>query len=77
MDDRDRFEEYLTAHLPAEAPGWQWTSFEEYDWKRFNELRIRELLQNRARHGNQAQECHCIECPNFVKHVGYQSINIA
>ena len=49
---------------------WTSSTFDELDWSRLKELPIRESLDRRRAAGDAAQACHCIECPDFVKHFG-------
>lgn len=48
-----------------------WTSkvYNEQDWTKVNELSIRELLAERSKMADIAQNAKCLECPDFLKHV--------
>jgi antiviral helicase SKI2 len=48
-----------------------WTSaaWDELDWAKVKDLRIRELLAERQKMATVAQSAESLGCPNFVKHV--------
>lgn len=49
-----------------------WTSpvWDELDWTRIKELQVRDILEKRQEQATLSQTCRCLECPNFLKHVG-------
>lgn len=51
-----------------------WTSaaWDEQDWTKVNDLRVRELLAERKSIGGVISKSKCLECPNFIKHYGMQ-----
>lgn len=48
---------------------WKASFWEELDWSRIKLLSIRDTLEVRKQQLQSAQQAHCLECPNFVKHV--------
>ena len=48
---------------------WILPAWDEVDWSRIRELRIRDLLETRARVADAIQMSYCIECPDIAKHV--------
>lgn len=44
-------------------------AWEELDWSRIKLLSIRDTLEARNVELHRAKEAHCLQCPNFVKHV--------
>lgn len=48
---------------------WIHTGWEEIDWQRIKEMGIRDILDKRQAQAEIAQSCHCLQCPDFVKHV--------
>lgn len=51
-----------------------WTSnaWDEQDWTKVNDLRVRELLAERQMVAQKAQSAKCLDCPDFVKHFSMQ-----
>ena len=48
---------------------WKASSWDELDWIRAKLLTIRDILEIRQQHLEEAENVHCLQCPNFVKHV--------
>lgn len=48
---------------------WIHTGWGEIDWQRIKEMEIRDILDKRQAQAEIAQSCHCLQCPDFVKHV--------
>lgn len=50
-----------------------WTNpvWDELDWTRIKELQVRDILEKRQAQATISQACRCLECPNFLKHVGF------
>lgn len=48
---------------------WDQPQWNEMDWNRIKELTTRDLLERRKQEAVKVQQCHCIQCPDFVKHV--------
>ena len=48
-----------------------WTSsvYDEQDWSKVLELRVRELLSERDEVASRCQKAKCLTCPSFLKHV--------
>jgi len=48
-----------------------WTSpaYDEQDWSKVQEMRTRELLNERAKVASLCETSKCLECPSFLKHV--------
>ncbi|KAK5084055.1 Antiviral helicase ski2 [Exophiala xenobiotica] len=51
---------------------WTSSSYEEQDWSKVQEMRTRELLNERAEVASICQTVKCLECPNFLKHFAQQ-----
>lgn len=51
---------------------WTSTAWDEQDWTKVNDLRVRELLAERKSIGAVISKSKCLECPNFIKHYGMQ-----
>lgn len=53
----------------------EWLSpvYSEQDWSKAQELKIRELLNERAEMAEVCQSAKCLECPQFLKHVSTSS----
>lgn len=51
-----------------------WTSraWDEQDWVKVTELRVRELLAEREKAAAMAQNARCLQCPDFLKHYSMQ-----
>ena len=39
------------------------------DWQRLKELQVREIMEKRQVQADIVQSAHCLQCPNFAKHV--------
>ena len=48
---------------------WEHRDWAEIEWDKLKEMQVRDILDNRNRQALAAQMGHCIECPQFVKHV--------
>lgn len=53
---------------------WSSTVYDEIDWSKVQELRIRELLHDKAKIAAVCQSVSCLSCPQFLKHVSALSI---
>lgn len=51
---------------------WSSAAYDEVDWSKVQELRVRELLNEKARVAAICQSARCLKCPQFLKHVRYQ-----
>lgn len=60
---------WASKELPQYINSWTDTTWDEIDWQRIKELEIRDILDKRRAQAQIAQSCHCLECPDFVKHV--------
>lgn len=49
-----------------------WTTpiWDEMDWDRMKELQVRDVLEKRQEQAAITQSCRCLQCPDFLKHVG-------
>lgn len=57
------------AELLATCSSWTSSTWNELDWYKYlKEINLRTLLDQRAEAANLAQQCQCIQCPNFPKH---------
>lgn len=50
---------------------WTSSAWDEVDWSRIKDMSIREILDKRRAAAAVAQGAHCLQCPNFVKHVSF------
>jgi len=48
---------------------WTASAWDEIDWYRVKDMSVREIHDKRRAAAATAQDAHCLECPNFVKHV--------
>jgi antiviral helicase SKI2 len=55
---------------------WETSSWDELDWDRVKELQVREILNKRQSQAAIAQSCHCLSCPDFLKHVCLPSLHM-
>lgn len=44
-------------------------SWDELDWGKVKDLQVRELLVERQKMADIAQNAQCLKCPHFLKHV--------
>ncbi|KAK5944440.1 Antiviral helicase ski2 [Knufia obscura] len=51
---------------------WTSSAYDEQDWSKVQEMRTRELLNERAEVASQCQTAKCLECPSFLKHFAQQ-----
>ncbi|KUL89142.1 hypothetical protein ZTR_05967 [Talaromyces verruculosus] len=58
--------------LSKYCASWESPSWDELDWDRVKELQIREILIKRQEQAAIAQGCHCLSCPDFLKHFEMQ-----
>lgn len=56
---------------------WSLSSWDEVDWSRIKDMSIREILDKRRAAAAVAQGAHCLQCPNFVKHVSLPTEQLA
>ena len=67
-EEQARFAEGEIANI---CVSWDQPQWNEIDWSRIKELTTRDLLEYRKQEAVKVQQAHCVECPNFVKHVSY------
>jgi len=48
---------------------WVDPAWDEVDWQRLKELQVREIMEKRQAQADIVQSAHCLQCPDFVKHV--------
>lgn len=48
---------------------WASPTWDEHEWTRVRDMTVQEILGKREQAAKTAQQAHCLECPNFVKHV--------
>ena len=48
---------------------WQERAWDELDWDRVKDLQVREILAQRTKMADIAQNATALACPNFLKHV--------
>ncbi|KAJ5569779.1 uncharacterized protein N7459_009209 [Penicillium hispanicum] len=58
--------------LTKYASSWLNTAWDELDWSRVKELQVRDILDKRRDQVQIMQSCHCVRCPNFLKHFEMQ-----
>ncbi|KAJ5105562.1 hypothetical protein NUU61_002909 [Penicillium alfredii] len=58
--------------LSKYCSSWVKDSWDEMDWRRIKELQVRDILDQRQAQADIAQSCHCLKCPNFLKHFEMQ-----
>ncbi len=49
---------------------WEYQDWDEYDYDKIKVLKFKETEMARTRAGQEATKKKCLECPNFLKHVG-------
>lgn len=57
-------EEFTTKYNDWESADW-----DELEWDKVKDLRVREILAERRKVGQIAQQGKCLTCPHFVRHV--------
>lgn len=60
---------FADKELTKYTSSWLKNEWDEIDWSRINELQVREILDEREAQAQKAQAGHCLQCPNFLKHV--------
>lgn len=45
--------------------------WDELDWARVKDLQLRNILDKRREAALAVEQCTCLQCPNFVKHVRF------
>ena len=63
-------EEFTTKYCNWEIADWN-----ELEWDKVKDLQVRDLLAERQKMAQIAQQAQCLRCPNFLKHVGYWDYN--
>ncbi|KAJ5324713.1 hypothetical protein N7476_003313 [Penicillium atrosanguineum] len=58
--------------LTKYTSSWTQDSWDEIDWSRIKELQVRDILDKRNAQAQTAQSCHCLQCPEFLKHFEMQ-----
>ncbi len=48
---------------------WELDEWNEMDWERIKDLRLREIIVERKQQADASQKCKCLGCPQFLKHV--------
>jgi antiviral helicase SKI2 len=56
---------------------WNSTDWNELEWEKVKDLQVRELLVERQKMAQVAQQGQCLECPDFLKHVGFSRLQSA
>jgi antiviral helicase SKI2 len=63
-------QEALT-ELSRICSSWELDVWDELDWARIKDLQLRDILQQRTQEAASSQECVCLTCPQFLKHVSF------
>ncbi|KAH8690808.1 NUC185 domain-containing protein [Talaromyces proteolyticus] len=58
--------------LSKHCASWDNSTWDELDWARVKELQVRDILSKRQEQAAIAQSCHCLSCPDFLKHFEMQ-----
>ena len=67
--EQQRFVEEEFPHLYS---SWNSTAWDELDWAKVKDLQVRELLSQRQKMADIAQNAHSLKCPTFLKHFTMQ-----
>lgn len=67
--DRTEAAKVADKSLSKYTSSWVTNAWDEMDWSRIKELQVRDVLDKRQAQAQIAQSCHCLQCPNFLKHV--------
>lgn len=60
---------FADKELTKYTSSWLKTAWDEIDWSRIKELQVRDILDQRQAQAEIAQSGHCLQCPDFLKHV--------
>lgn len=60
---------FADKELTKYTSSWLNSAWDEIDWSRIKELQVRDILDQRQTQAEIAQSGHCLQCPNFLKHV--------
>lgn len=60
---------FAEAEIARLFSSWTEPHWDELDWGRVKEMTTRDILERRSQEAAKAQQGHCFDCPNFVKHV--------
>ncbi|KAJ5666990.1 hypothetical protein N7462_011399 [Penicillium macrosclerotiorum] len=63
---------FAEKELVKYTSSWVDDRWDELDWSRVKELQVRDILDKRKAQAQIAQSCHCLQCPNFLKHFEMQ-----
>jgi antiviral helicase SKI2 len=55
---------------------WESADWNELEWDKVKDLRVRELLSERQKMAQIAQQGQCLRCPSFLKHVGSSRLRL-
>ncbi|KAF2457954.1 NUC185 domain-containing protein [Lineolata rhizophorae] len=47
---------------------WDFDEWDELDWSRIKDLSFRNILDERKKEADMAEQCQCIRCPKFLQH---------
>lgn len=50
---------------------WKSSDWDELEWDNVKDLQVRELVAERKKMADVAQQADCLKCPKFVKHVSF------
>ena len=62
-------QEFLEEEFVQKYSDWTDAAYNEQEWTKVHELSVRELIVQRAKMAEIAQNAKCLDCPNFLKHV--------
>ncbi|KAJ5233054.1 hypothetical protein N7468_006010 [Penicillium chermesinum] len=54
------------------SKSWLNSAWDELDWTRVKELQVRDIIAKREALVKTIQSCHCLSCPDFLKHYEMQ-----
>ncbi|KAJ5776932.1 hypothetical protein N7520_000178 [Penicillium odoratum] len=69
---RPESNKFADKELTRYTDSWLNTAWDEVDWSRVKELQVRDTLAQRQAQVDIMQSCHCLSCPNFMKHFEMQ-----
>jgi antiviral helicase SKI2 len=61
--------QFAEEEFTSKYSDWENTCWDEVEWDRVKDLQVRELLLERSKVAQVAQQGQCLKCPHFLKHV--------
>jgi len=77
LNDRVEQQKFAEGDFVKLYSSWTSSAWDECDWPKVKDLQVRELLVQRQKVADMAENAKCLKCPNILKHVSGIGFSVA